>query len=565
MGLGIRSRVKRMITPVFTRLLPLELRRSRGWRLTKSEKQRLIRDLLTKADSRPPYTGVRVLFWEPGGMPPILTRDAIIATALRMRGVEVRFVICDGAPSACILREVASAQPLFLWDKKCPDCLRACADEIHSFDLHYDGIGDLVSEERCSELCILAQEVPADELATFRHREVEVGQLAVSSIIRYFKGLPIEGYEDIARRYLYASLVNTEAAIMAIERFKPDRLLMSQGCYVDYGTALSVAMNVGIPVIVWGGSYLEHHCYLHTITQSKNRSYQMLSEEAWQQRKEQPLTDQENERLNSYLEARYTTDLAFDLRLSSLPIAPDELRSQLDLSGGAPVWCIFTHLSWDNVFNYAPMAFDTVESWVLDTVRTIMTLPEVTWLVKIHPAEVYTATVHGVQSLIEKHFSGLPPHVRVIPADSGINVYGLYSIADGGVTVFGTPGLEMALLGKPVIVAGEAHYAGKGFTYDGFTKFEYLKLLHRASKLSSLSLQQKELARQYAYSYFIQRQIPLQMIKKGYGSWGPMDYRKLDLLLPGKGKALDMICERILDGKDFIMDEKLVKLSEGWA
>jgi len=427
------------------------------------------------------------------------------------------------------------------------------------FTLPCFGIGDLVTEERRSELRALAQRASVDEMVTVQHCEVEVGQIAGSSIIRYFKGRSMEGHEDIAQEYLYASLVNTEAAMAVIERFKPDRLFMSHGCYVDYGAALSVAANAGVPVTVWGGAKMEHRCYITTINQSTSRDYQKLSEAAWRQRKAQPLTPRENKRLDSYLDARYTTDRSIDMRVSNPPATSDELRRKSDLPDGKPVWCIFAHLSWDNAFDFAPMAFETVESWTLDTIQTIIALPEVTWLVKIHPVEAYTDTaVHGMQSLIEKHFPELPRHIRIIPADSDINTYGIYSIADGGATVFGTSGLEMAVLGKPVIVAGEAHYAGKGFTYDTLTKSEYLELLHNASRLPPLSPRQRELARQYAYSYFIQRQIPLRMIDKRQGHWGPLDYRKLDLLRPGQDRALDMICERILDGRDFIMDEDMV-------
>ncbi len=247
--LGIIRLAIRSIGAALLRLLPLNLKRSRGWRLARSEKQRLIRDLLAKADSGSPYAGKRVLIWEPGGMQLLLTRDAIIATALRMRGVEVRSVICDGAPSACILRGIESEQPVSLWGRRCPSCFRVYADEADTFDLPYDDIGELVPEERRSELRALAREVPADELATFRYREVEVGQFAVYSTRRYFKGCSIEGREDIAREYLYAALVNTEAAVEAIARFRPDRLFMSHGIYVDYGPAVSVAMNAGIPVI----------------------------------------------------------------------------------------------------------------------------------------------------------------------------------------------------------------------------------------------------------------------------------------------------------------------------
>jgi len=527
--------------------------------LIKSDKQRLIRDLLAKADCRSPYYRKRLLVWEPSGIPPLLNRAATFATALRMWGAEAQLVICDGAPIACVRREVLSEPLPFFWSKRCPGCLRESASEASSFNLPCNSIGEFVSEERRSELHVLAHGVPAHQLATFRYREVEVGKLAVSSSIRYFKGLPGKGREDISREYLYAGLVYTEAAITAIERFKPDFLLMSHGCYVDYGAALSVARDAGIPVVLWHFSYLEHHIYMKTHLQGSNWDIHMLSEDAWQQRREHALSEQEDGRLESYLNARYTTDAAADVKLPGQPLAMDELRKKLDIPFNKPVWCIFTHLNWDDVFAFnSQMAFDTPELWLIDTIRTVIAHPDITWLIKVHPAEINTGTVYSVKSIIEEHFPELPPHVRVIPADSDINAYGLYLIADGGVTVFGTPGLELAILGKPVILAGDGHYGGKGFTYDGLTKEDYMAFLNRAEHLPKLSALQQALARQYAYSYFIQHQIPLKMVGKGYSGLGQLDYRELDLLLPGKDKAMTMICERVLGGGDFIMDEDMV-------
>jgi hypothetical protein len=560
--LGMMSLSRQMITAALMRLFPLELKRSKGWQLTKTEKQCLIQDLLKETHPCSPFAGKRVLFWEPGGMRLMLRREGVIATALRLRGAEVRVVICDGAPSACILREVSSEQPLSLWSKKCSGCHQDCADEAASFDLPYNSIGELVLEKRRAELYALAQKTPIEGLTAIQLHGVEVGKLAMSSIIRYFKGQSSRGHEHILREYLYASLVNTEAAIIAIERFRPDRVFMSHGWGAVYGTAVSVAANGEIPVVDSGSGYREGCLYIHTIEHRGNRSRQMLSEKGWQHRKEQPLTKQEDEHLDRYLNARYTGKIVSDLRVQSLPETPDRLRRKLALLDDKPVWCVFTHLSWDNVFDFAPMLFDTSESWVLETVRTIITVPSVMWLIKIHPGEVKRGTVYGVKSLIEEHFPELPANIKIIPADSEINTYGLYPILDGGVSVFGTAGLEMAVLGKPVILAGEAHYGNKGFTYNPLTKEDYSELLRRAADLPKLSADQEALARQYAYSYFIQRQIPFRMIKKGYDGWGPLDYKKLDLLLPGNDPFLDMICERIFDGKDFVMDERLVALSE---
>ena len=56
------------------------------------------------------------------------------------------------------------------------------------------------------------------------------------------------------------------------------------------------------------------------------------------------------------------------------------------------------------------------------------------------------------------------------------NPFDFFQLVDGDVTVYGTSGLELALLGKPVILAGEAHYGGKGFTYDGLSQNSYKEL-----------------------------------------------------------------------------------------
>jgi hypothetical protein len=40
-----------------------------------------------------------------------------------------------------------------------------------------------------------------------------------------------------------------------------------------------------------------------------------------------------------------------------------------------------------------------------------------------------------------------------------------------------------------------------------------------------------------------------------------IDFTKLDYLLPGKNKFMDFLCERIIDGEDFILPEELVELT----
>jgi len=108
---------------------------------------------------------------------------------------------------------------------------------------------------------------------------------------------------------------------------------------------------------------------------------------------------------------------------------------------------------------------------------------------------------------------------------------------------------------------------GKGFTYDGLTIEAYRALLHRAPTLCALDEQQVRLARTYGHSYFIQRQIPLPLVRDKSSIWWNLQHDRRDQLLPGADPFLDFICDKLMKGEDFVMNRKLVELadSDAWA
>jgi len=223
---------------------------------------------------------------------------------------------------------------------------------------------------------------------------------------------------------------------------------------------------------------------------------------------------------------------------------------------------VLAHVNWDSVADYSPMAYASFDDWMLDTVRTAIATPEVQWLIKIHPAEATSNPENGVERLIERNFPSLPDHVRVVPAQEDISPANLFELIDGGVTVYGTSGLELALRGKPVILGGEAHYGGKGFTRDGLTPESYRALLRCAPTLGPLTDDQRSLVRRYAYAHFIRRQVPLEIVRDPHSKWWSLQHQRRELLLPGNDPFLDFICDRLVDGRDFTMGESLVAISE---
>ncbi|MEZ4822198.1 MAG: hypothetical protein R2942_07145 [Ignavibacteria bacterium] len=84
-------------------------------------------------------------------------------------------------------------------------------------------------------------------------------------------------------------------------------------------------------------------------------------------------------------------------------------------------------------------------------------------------------------------------------------------------------------------------------------------LMKNAALIERPDPEQIALARQYAYSYFIQRQIPINIVNKTEGHFGNIDVNKLNDSLPGNNIIPDEICNSIINGKDVILDDKMVK------
>jgi len=144
--------------------------------------------------------------------------------------------------------------------------------------------------------------------------------------------------------------------------------------------------------------------------------------------------------------------------------------------------------------------------WLSDTLRFFARRPQVQVVVRVHPGEALL--VSGGMSMLEvvQHtLPQLPPHIHVIPADARINTYDLMDLTTLGVVYTTTVGLEMAMDGIPVVVAGRVHYRGRGFTWDPDSwdaYYDLLEQLFHAPQELALSQQQVEAARRYAYHFF---------------------------------------------------------------
>jgi hypothetical protein len=120
--------------------------------------------------------------------------------------------------------------------------------------------------------------------------------------------------------------------------------------------------------------------------------------------------------------------------------------------------------------------------------------------------------------------------------------------------IYGTKtGVELTSMGIPVLVAGEAWIRNKGLTLDARTIPEYDALLARLplpSRMDEATIRQ---ARRYAYHFFYRRMIPVEAMEPTPGN---PPYRavvhRLRELEPGASIGLDVVCDGILKGTEFV-------------
>lgn len=498
----------------------------------------------------------KILFWTTGGMLVQTNIEGMIAAALKLRGKKVHVVLCDGVYKACARRVDHPEVPVKEWGKYCNACIRQSSTVLDKLGVEYSYISDHITTERIDELRKKSLDTDLQNYRSISLNGYELGNNLESAMMRHTKGGSYSGYEEILKEYAFTVLVVAETSSNILKKINPDKVYMSHGIYADWGPALTTALSRNIHVNSYICCYLNAHFYFGTV-KKMNETFLTLHENTWENFKTEELSQNNKNKLLKFLSNRYKENITYDMRglLKEYRGDTEHLYEKYNLEKGKPIWGIMTHINWDAVSDYFPMIYENFDEWLGETIKIISEVKDVQWLIKIHPSELNDNPETGCQKYIENNFPDLPEHIKIIKMDDDLSPLDFYNLISGGVTVMGTGGLELSLQGKPVILAGDAHYSGKGFTYDGKDKINYENILKKASEINFLDKEKHELALKYAYTYFIRKQIPLTpTIKENLH----IDFTKLEYLVPGKNRYIDFLCDRIIDGEDFVLPEELV-------
>jgi hypothetical protein len=504
------------------------------------------------------------------GFSHVNTVESVLAAALTLRGAEVHLLVCDAVLPGCLRAEQDNVPDWrLLGDYKLPDvicagCMASGRETFGSLGLPIHRLSELLTAEERAEARRVAAATPLDQLRGVTLEHTAVGEHAFAGSLRYFARGSIENIEGaniVAQRYLEASILTVRAVSRLLDRIgKVSTAVFHHGIYVPQGLTGEVCRQRQIPVVNWNPSYRKNtfifshgDTYHHTLIDEPPAVWESMR---WSEAEERKILD--------YLASRITGTRDWIWFHEKPDQDFERFAKKVGLNLGKPTIGMLTNVMWDAQLHYPANAFPGMLEWTIETIRYFETRPDLQLLLRVHPAEI-RGTAPSRQPIVDeiaKVFPTLPANVFIIGPEVPVSTYAAMAHCDS-VIIYGTKtGVELAAVGVPVIVGGEAWIRHKGLTRDARSPEEYFRFLDSLPLGQRMPGEQVERARKYAYHFFFRRMIPLPFIEPLSGKIYKLNVPSLEALDRERYPGLDVICDGILEGSQFIYNAEIYGLHD---
>ncbi|HOG21239.1 MAG TPA: hypothetical protein PLX12_01715 [Flexilinea sp.] len=340
---------------------------------------------------------------------------------------------------------------------------------------------------------------------------------------------------------------------------KPDHMIIPNGTIQEMGIAYRMAKWLKIPVVTYEFGEQRKRIWI-----AQNREVmRQETDDLWEVRKNIPVETEELKKVKAMFSARQHADIweNFTRRWQgSDRVGTEKIKQELKLDD-RPIVFMATNVLGDSLTLGRQTFSRNMAEWIERTVQYFVERTDSQLVIRVHPGEQLT---HGTSMVDVVHdlLPRLPEHIHLITPTDKTNSYDLVDVATVGLVYTTTMGLEMAMNGVPVIVAGQTHYRGRGFTYDPDNWVNYYKILGSIlddPQKSILTEEQVKLAWTYAYTFFFDypRPFPWHLVKM----WDDYDKRPFSYVLSKEGQAeykssFDYLIGKPMDWKKILAEKK---------
>lgn len=494
---------------------------------------------------------------------PAMQLETSLAATLRLRGHYVAALLCDGVLPGCQMCEprLFSDTQHFLkhgpTKRLCGHCFPPGKNVYEQAGINVFSYSQFLTKEKLAEAEKLSQQLDLTHLKKYELEGLKLGEHAMAGALRFFARATLPEDRKITdvvlRRYLKSALITAFVTQELIKKHKVDVMVFHHGIYVPQGIVGEVARKMGVRVVNWNPAYRKD-CFIFSHLETYHHSLMSEPTETWAKMRWDASKDKV---ITDYLKSRWTGDNDWIKFIQNPTFEKEKIVKELNLDLSKPVIGCLTNVLWDAQLHYPANAFENLLEWLFVTIEYFAERQDLQLVIRIHPAEV-NGTVPSKQPVageIQKRFPKLPSNIKVILPDNPLSTYVISELCDA-VIIYGTKtGVELASVGIPVIVAGEAWIRNKGITTDVNSRGQYMDILNSLPLKKRMEPGMVLKAKKYAYHFFFRRMIPVKIFEKGPG-WPPYQLKARDAqeLTAGADPGLDCICQGIVEGTPFVFD-----------
>lgn len=462
--------------------------------------------------------------------------EKVLSDVLRFKGASVQNLICEGFLASCDGATYPESHKPF-----CVSCAQQRAHARRLYPNDYLLMADYITEKDRASATDAVGALSDEDLKSYEFMGVKVGEHAVSSANKYFKN-KIQDHSD--PRFLRSLRHNVLQGVLLVmvgkgllEREKPTHFITLHGGYSTWGPISDFLGLHGVAIYIHNKSINRVGCFY--ITKAGQDLSDIIAKEVWDEVKSVPLTGPQRLDLHRHLDSvRRGVSTEYKVYDATKRDEPDAKLMGLLRSKGKKKFALYPHLFWDKAFlnNYDSLGSffpDDIE-WMLETVRFFLDKKDSLLFIKPHPGENTVAdfTECGAAELIRSHFGALPDHIVIVDKKYRLKSFDLMEHDCVGIVFTSTSGLEHGFFKKPVLAAGEIHYARAGAALRVSSKEEYFRLLEQPQPLFDFVENNYAVIERYAYYYYFRQQVRIPFYKDDVWlghciDWAPLsDYAR---------------------------------------
>jgi hypothetical protein len=377
---------------------------------------------------------------------------------------------------------------------------------------------------------ILARSASFEDLARLEIDGYRIGRNVQSLVLRQLRVGRLDNNDPrhhvAVKATLTRSLVAKEFVENMMKERAPNVAIFIERGYTPAGEIFDGCLLHGVDAVQWC-SAPQSDCLIYRRYRRNTRGEHplALSDVTWRGLMAMPWTEENDRAVVERIAANYASGAWYNrqqLQEGKAIVEAARVRDLLGLDPAKKTAIVFCHILYDATFFYGESLFEDYQHWLVETVRAAIGNPQLNWIVKVHPVNVWRSRMDGAEMVqleteaLREAFGNLSGHVKLMGADTPINTFSLFDVADYGLTVRGTIGMELPCFGIPVITAGTGRYSGRGFTTDPATCREYIELLGRLHELPRLDADAVRRARCHYFGALSLRPIPMRSFVLDY-------------------------------------------------